>query len=62
MSRIITRRCRRCRAIVNRATAYKQKEWTRSGGAKIHVNAYYCAHCCPTAGPGGGTSDSNRSS
>lgn len=37
--------CTRCHATVDTRTAYTQKEWTRFGGSKVQVNAYYCHTC-----------------
>ena len=37
--------CDKCNAKVDPDTAYKQTEWSRFGGKKIKVTAYYCAAC-----------------
>lgn len=37
--------CTRCGCALDIRTAYKQKEWTRFGGNKVQVDAYYCESC-----------------
>ena len=39
------RRCERCGVQIDTRTAYHQMEWTRFGGKRIQVNAYYCNDC-----------------
>lgn len=38
-------RCERCRMHVDGRTAYSQQEWTRFGGQRVKVAAYYCDAC-----------------
>jgi len=43
-SQPIVRHCDRCGAVVPE-TAYHQQEWTRFGGQKVRVTAWYCEGC-----------------
>lgn len=38
-------KCDRCGTAVDGNTCYSQKEWARLGGARVQINAYYCADC-----------------
>lgn len=39
------KKCERCNAKIDTRKVYSQKEWTRFGGQKVQVTAYYCDSC-----------------